>query len=74
MRHGVQIGRDELAAGILVDTQLCVLDLVVVDLAVEAHDDRADVLVVREGVAGFELDLLARVRAAADPRNAYSGG
>ena len=54
----------------LVDAELRVLDLMVVDLAVEADDDRADVLVVRQRVARLELDLLARVRAAADPRHA----
>ena len=44
VRHRIQIGRDELGAH-LVDGQLGRLDLEVVDLAVEAADDGADVLV-----------------------------
>jgi hypothetical protein len=70
MRHGVQIGGDELASRVLVDAELSVLDLVVVDLAVEPDDDRAHVLVVRQRVARLELDLLAGIGAAADPRDA----
>lgn len=50
-------------------THLRVLDLVVVDLAVEAHDDGPHVLVVRQRVATLELDLLARIRATANPRH-----
>lgn len=35
--HGVQVRGDKLTAGVLVDAQLRVLDLVVVDGSVEAH-------------------------------------
>lgn len=37
MGDGVEVGGDELAAGVLVDAQLCVLNLVVVDRPVEPN-------------------------------------
>ena len=43
---GVEVGGDELAALVLVDAELGVLDLVVVDVAVEAHHHGAHVVVV----------------------------
>ena len=50
VRHCVEVGGDELAARVLVDAELRVLDLVVVDLAVKADDDGAHVGVVRQRV------------------------
>mmetsp|Transcript_14372 Transcript_14372/g.30332 ORF Transcript_14372/g.30332 Transcript_14372/m.30332 type:complete len:366 (+) Transcript_14372:154-1251(+) len=70
VRHRVQVCHDELTARVFVDAKLRVLDLVVIDVAVEADDDGADVLIVRQRVAGLELHLLVGVGGAADVRHA----
>ena len=41
VRLGVQVGGDEMAAWVLADAQRGVLDLVVVEVPVEAHHHRA---------------------------------
>lgn len=48
---------------------LSVLDLVVVDEAVETADDSPDVVVVGKREAALELDGLGRISLAADPGN-----
>mmetsp|Transcript_18492 Transcript_18492/g.65811 ORF Transcript_18492/g.65811 Transcript_18492/m.65811 type:complete len:272 (+) Transcript_18492:416-1231(+) len=57
---------DALAARVFVDAELRVLDLVVVDVPVEADDDGADVVVVLDDALGRHVRLLLRVRRAAD--------
>eukprot|EP00968_Pinguiococcus_pyrenoidosus_P020516 scaffold2429_cov263-Pinguiococcus_pyrenoidosus.AAC.2 len=70
MRDRIQIGRDEFAALQLVDAQLGVLDLVVVDVPVKAHHDRADVVIHLDGAPGAHVGLLVLVRRPADVGNA----
>ena len=62
MRDGVEVGGDELAALVLVDAQLGVLDLVVVDVAVETNHHSAHVVVVLQREACALPTSLVRMR------------
>mmetsp|Transcript_8310 Transcript_8310/g.36764 ORF Transcript_8310/g.36764 Transcript_8310/m.36764 type:complete len:327 (-) Transcript_8310:103-1083(-) len=70
--HRVGVGRDELAPRVLADAQRGVLDLVVVDVAIEADDDCGDVRVVLHELAGGKGHLLVAIRLAAQVRNAHA--
>mmetsp|Transcript_25836 Transcript_25836/g.76353 ORF Transcript_25836/g.76353 Transcript_25836/m.76353 type:complete len:276 (+) Transcript_25836:352-1179(+) len=64
---GVAVGGDEFAPRILVDAQLGVLDLVVVDLAIESHDHGADVRVVLEPSPLPHVGFLPLIAGTAEP-------
>mmetsp|Transcript_22822 Transcript_22822/g.48253 ORF Transcript_22822/g.48253 Transcript_22822/m.48253 type:complete len:416 (-) Transcript_22822:44-1291(-) len=70
VRHGVPVGGDELARLVLPDAEGRVLDLVVVDLAVEPHDHGRHVRVVLHLHALAQGDLLPLVLGAAKVRDA----
>mmetsp|Transcript_21039 Transcript_21039/g.66108 ORF Transcript_21039/g.66108 Transcript_21039/m.66108 type:complete len:257 (+) Transcript_21039:575-1345(+) len=71
MGHRIQVGGNELAAGVLVDAQLCVLDFVVVDVAVVSDDDSAHIGVVVHLCARLELHLDVRLMGPADVGHAH---
>ena len=66
VRHRVGVGGDELAPRVFAYAQCGVLDLVVVDVAIEADDDGGDVGVVFHELARREGDFLVSVSLAAE--------
>mmetsp|Transcript_34374 Transcript_34374/g.45467 ORF Transcript_34374/g.45467 Transcript_34374/m.45467 type:complete len:244 (-) Transcript_34374:465-1196(-) len=46
MGHSIQVGGNELAAFILIDAQLCVLNFIVVDVSVKAHNNSSNVRIL----------------------------
>lgn len=61
MRDCVAVGGDEHAARVLPQAQRGVLQLVVVEVAVKAHDDRAHVMVVLHHDARGQVDRLLAI-------------
>mmetsp|Transcript_72412 Transcript_72412/g.121329 ORF Transcript_72412/g.121329 Transcript_72412/m.121329 type:complete len:344 (-) Transcript_72412:101-1132(-) len=71
MRHGIGVGGDEHAAGVFVDAQLRGLDLVVVEVAIEANHDSRHVLVMIQRQARRQLHHFASIRGASDVLDAH---
>mmetsp|Transcript_6169 Transcript_6169/g.11269 ORF Transcript_6169/g.11269 Transcript_6169/m.11269 type:complete len:255 (+) Transcript_6169:140-904(+) len=46
MRHGIRIGSNKLASGILIDAKLRILNFVVVDMPIKSHHDGANIRIV----------------------------
>ena len=69
MSHRVAVGGDEFASLVFIDAKLGVLDLVVVDIAIEANNDGPHVLIDLQPPAGSHVGLLALVSRPAEPRH-----
>mmetsp|Transcript_4708 Transcript_4708/g.7844 ORF Transcript_4708/g.7844 Transcript_4708/m.7844 type:complete len:255 (+) Transcript_4708:136-900(+) len=70
MRHGIRIGSDEFASGILVDAKLRILNFVVVDIPVEPHHDGAHIRIVLDHASRSHVGNLVAVLRSAEVRYA----